>query len=48
MSGTSAITALIYAGTAQSLKSLARELLAHGTFTKKLSFALRSCRLAAI
>ena len=30
-SGTSAITAVIYAGTAQSLNGLARDLLAHGT-----------------
>ena len=31
MSGTSAVTAVIYAGTAQSLNSLARELFACGT-----------------
>ena len=31
MSGTSAVTAVIYAGTTQSLNSLARDLLACGT-----------------
>ena len=31
-SGTSAVTAVIYAGTAQSLNGLASELLAYGTF----------------
>ena len=34
MSGTSAVTAVMYAGTAQSLNGLARDLLASESFTK--------------
>ena len=33
VSGTSAVTAVIYAGTAQSLNGSTRELLAYATFT---------------
>ena len=51
MVGISAVTAVIYAGTIQSLNGLARELLAcellaHGTLYQ--SFALHNCELAAI
>ena len=34
MSGTSAVTAVMYAGTAQSLNGLARDILASEPFTK--------------
>ena len=43
MSGTSAVTAVIYAGTTQSLNGLALELLA-----REILNAVCSCRLAAI
>ena len=53
-SGTSAVTAVMYAGTAQSLNGLAHDLLAHGTLYQSCHlrcscvgfFPLRSCRLA--
>ena len=60
MSGTSTVTAVIYAGTAQSLNSLSRklvsrELLVRGTLYQSCHsrscggfFLSRSCRLAAI
>ena len=55
MSGTSAVTAMIYAGNAQSLNGLARDFLARGTLYQSCHsrcscvgfFPLRSCRLAA-
>ena len=54
-SGTSAVTAVIYVGTAQSLNGLAYDILARGTLTKAVIrisamvfFPSRSCRLAAI
>ena len=53
-SGTSAVTAVIYAGTAQSLNGLARDLLARRTLYQSCHwrcacvgfFPSRSCRLA--
>ena len=38
MSGTSAVTAVIYSGNAQSLNGFARDLLAHRTFYQSCHF----------